>query len=74
VSCVDALPSVLWRNRQTIATNFEVQTGKPTTTLVLKLNQETFTIGIEAKSEKPSPPIFFAKLVKTVAVVLRPNH
>jgi hypothetical protein len=58
VSRVDALLSVLWRNRQTITTNFEVQTGKPTTTLVLKLNQETFTIGIEAKSEKPSPPIF----------------
>jgi hypothetical protein len=35
----------------------EAQTGKPATTLVLRLNQDTVTTSFEAKPEKPLPPI-----------------
>ncbi len=49
-------------NHQTRAADFEAQTGKPSTTLVLRLNQEIVTTGFEAKSEK------------TVLVLLSPNH
>jgi hypothetical protein len=49
-------------NHQTVAAGFEAQTGKPSTTLVLSLNQEIITTGFEAKPEKP------------IRVVLRPNH
>jgi hypothetical protein len=50
------------KNHQTIAASFEAQIGKPSTTLISRLNQETVTTGFEAKPEK------------TVPVVLRPNH
>jgi hypothetical protein len=66
---------------------FEDQTGKPTTTtLVLRLNQETLATGFDAKLEKAIATGFEAKLQKTVAtgfeakpektvpVVLRLNH
>jgi hypothetical protein len=50
------------KNHQTVAAGFEAQIGKPSSNLVSRLNQETFTTGFEAKPEK------------TVPVVLRPNH
>jgi hypothetical protein len=88
------IPSILWRNRQnktepclvlrhqTVAAGFEPQIGKTSTTLVLRLNQETVTTGFEAKPEKLSPgqtkenrrTSFKAKPKKTVSVVLMPNH
>jgi hypothetical protein len=61
-------------NHQTVAAGFEAQTGKPSTTLVLMLNQETVATGFEAKPEKTITTGFEAKLEKTVPVVLRPNH
>jgi hypothetical protein len=41
---------------------FEAQNGKPSTTLVLRLNQKIGTTYFEVKSEK------------TILVVLRPNY
>jgi hypothetical protein len=49
-------------NHQTITAGFEGQIGKPSTTLVLKLNQEIVSTDFEAKPVKQSPP------------VLRPNR
>jgi hypothetical protein len=48
---------ILDPNHQIVAAGFEAQTGKPTTTLVLGLNQETVTTDFEVKLEKPSPPV-----------------
>jgi hypothetical protein len=44
-------------NHQPVAAGFEAQTGKPSTTLVVRLNHETVATDFEAKPEKPSPPI-----------------
>jgi hypothetical protein len=68
-----------------VVVGFEAQTGKPSTTLVLRLNQETdcwfrgqtgetVATSFEAKLEKTVATGFKAKPAKTVRVVLRPNH
>jgi hypothetical protein len=49
-------------NHQTVAIGFEAKTGKSSTTLVLRVNQEIVATGFEVKLEK------------TVPIVLRPNH
>jgi hypothetical protein len=49
-------------NYQIVEAGFDVQTRKPSTTLVLRLNQETVATGFKVKPEK------------TIRVVLRPNH
>jgi hypothetical protein len=61
-------------NHQTVTAEFEAQTRKPSTALVLRLNQETIATGSEAKLEKTVATGFEAKPEKTVPVVLRPNH
>jgi hypothetical protein len=44
-------------NHQTVAVDFEAQTGKPSSTLVFKLNQEIVATGFEAKPEKTVPVV-----------------
>ena len=78
MSHADLPPSILWRNRQTEvclvlkpnhqirAASFEAQTRKPSTTLVLRLNQETDR-RFEAKLRETVATSFEAKLEKTVA-------
>jgi hypothetical protein len=61
-------------NHQTVAAGFEAQTGKPSSTLVLRLNQETVATGFEDKPEKTIVTSFEAKPEKTIPVVLIPNH
>jgi hypothetical protein len=74
-------------NHQTRAAGFEAQTGKPSTTLVLRLKPgETVATSFEAKLEKTvaagfeAKPLetvvtsFEAKPAKAIRVVLRPNH
>jgi hypothetical protein len=57
-----------------LSCQFEAQTEKPFTTLVLRLNQETIATSFEAKLEKTVATCFEVKPAKTVRVVLRPNH
>jgi hypothetical protein len=61
-------------NHQTVVTGFEAQTGKPSTTSVLRLNQEIVTIDFEAKPEKPSPPVLRSNQRKSLPPVLRSNQ
>jgi hypothetical protein len=72
-------------NHQTRAADFEAQIGKPSTTLVLRLNQESYhwfwgqtektvTTNFEAKLVKTVAAGFKAKPAKTVWVVLKLNH
>jgi hypothetical protein len=51
-------------NYQTRAVGFEAQTGKPSTTLVLRLNQET--VDFEIKPEEIVVTSFKTKLEKTI--------
>jgi hypothetical protein len=72
-------------NHQTVATGFEVQTEKPSTTLVYgsikkpirgfeAKPEETVATSFKAKSEKTVATGFKVKPEKTIPVILRPNH
>jgi hypothetical protein len=58
---------ILMPKSQTVAAGFEAQTGKPSITLVLRLNQEIV-------ASKPSTTDFEAKPEKPLPSVLRPNR
>jgi hypothetical protein len=53
-------------NHQTVVADFESQTGKPSTTVVLRFNQEITATGFEIKLEKTVAIGFEAKPEKTV--------
>jgi hypothetical protein len=61
-------------NHQTVAADCKAETGKPSTNLVLRLNQETVATSFEVKLKKTVATGFEAKLEKTIPVVLRPNY
>jgi hypothetical protein len=61
-------------NHQIVAADFETQTRKPLTTLVLRLNQETVATGLEVKPEKPSQWFWGQITDKPSTLVLRLNQ
>jgi hypothetical protein len=54
--------------------DFDDQTRKSSTILILRLNKETITTDFEVKLKKTVTTSFEAKPEKTVSVILRSNH
>jgi hypothetical protein len=61
-------------NHQIIAAGFEAQTGKPSTTLILRLKQKNLPPILRPNRKKPSSPILRSNQRKSSPPVLRSNR